>query len=213
MANFESPISKKQVVNQPMREFTVTDESEYPEIPQVEVPNYQFQPRTQQSNPYAQQPNFAPSDQEIRRMKEEKRTGKERLSEGAKKRIEMLIGITRSVREVDVNGTQFVFQSLKSKEIRECFTNMTEFDGTIQGPFEIRRQFLARSIVKIAGIDVEEFIGSNAIEAKLNFIDELDESLLSRLYSEYLILNDEAKQKFSLRTEADAKEVAEDLKK
>jgi len=214
MANFDSPISKKQSIgNSNMREFVVDDQSGYSD---EDVSSYQFNQRVP---PVPQRPEqnyqstVADHEYEIRKAREDKRLGRERISEGAKKRIEMLIGITRSVKEVDVEGTQFTFQTLKSKEMREAFSVLAQVDGSIHAPFEIRRQLLARSISKIAGIEIEEFIGNSSLDAKLMFIDELDEALLNRLYAEYSALAEESKNKFSVKTDNEAKEIVEDLKK
>jgi hypothetical protein len=97
--------------------------------------------------------------------------------------------------------------------MRDALMEASRFDGTIQSPFEIRRQLLARSITEIAGVSTEQFIGSADVEDKCAFVDELDESLLNRLYDEYLSLVKEAKDKYAVKTEEDVKEVIEDLKK
>jgi hypothetical protein len=125
----------------------------------------------------------------------------------------MLLGMTRSTREADVNGTTFTLQTLLSKEMREAISLASEFDGNVQSPFEIRVQFLARSVSEIGGIPIEQFLGSDNIEDKLSFIDELDDIFLNRLYEEYLILTKEAKQKYAISSKSEAEEVSDDLKK
>jgi hypothetical protein len=139
--------------------------------------------------------------------------GKERLGDGAKKRIEMLIGMTRHTHSAEIDGNIYNFQTLKSKEMRDALTAAAEFDGSVQSPFEIRKQLLARSLTQVAGVAIEQFIGDDSLDAKLLFIDELDDTLLNRLYDEYLILAREAKEKYSIKTSEEAKEVIEDLKK
>ena len=153
------------------------------------------------------------AEQEIRATREARKNNKERLNDGAKRRIEILLGMTRSTREVTIGKNTFIFQSLKSKEISQAYMAAAEFDGTIQGPFEIRRQLLARSLTNISNIEFEQFIGSKSMEDKLLFIDEMDHALLSRLHNEYLELEKESRDKFAIKTEEDTKEVLEDLKK
>jgi hypothetical protein len=97
--------------------------------------------------------------------------------------------------------------------MREAIMLASEFDGTVQSPFEIRKQFLSRSIIQVGDIDIAQFIGSNDFEAKLAFIEELDEFLSNRLYDEYVSLTKEAKEKYYIKTEADVQEVVNDLKK
>jgi hypothetical protein len=87
------------------------------------------------------------------------------------------------------------------------------FDGTVQSPFEIRRQLLSRSLIQIGGVDIDQFLGASDLESKLSLIDELDDSLLNRLYEEYLNLSRECKKKYAITTTVEAKELVEDLKK
>jgi hypothetical protein len=219
MANFESPIGKKTFTSSPMRNFDVPDANDH-------NPNYQnngaidynsireFQSRANQQFPEVQeQRNLSEVEREIREAREAKKFNKEKISDGAKRRIEMLLGMTQSSREVQIEGNTFTLRSLKSKEVRDAIFQSSQFDGTTHGPFEIRKQFVARSLTHIAGLEIEQFLGSNSLESKLLFIDELDDSLSSRLYNEYLLLSNSVKEKFAIKTEEDAKEVMEDLKK
>ena len=145
--------------------------------------------------------------------KEARRRGQDRLSDAARRRIEMLIGMTRGTRSFMLEGHQYALQTLKSGELREAILEAAKFDGTVESPFEIRKQLLARSLVQIAGVEVEQFLGSNSLEARLIFMDELDHYLLGRLYDEYLAMVQEARDKYAIKNETDAKEVVEDLKK
>lgn len=149
----------------------------------------------------------------IKEARVAKLTGKSRLSEGAKRRVEMLCGMTRSTRTIDLDGTVFSLRTLKNKEMREALILASQFDGTVESPFEIRKQLLARSLYEVAGTDITLFLGDPSIESVCEFLDEADETLLTRLYSEYLHLVEDASKKFSIKNEEDAKEVIEDLKK
>lgn len=152
-------------------------------------------------------------EQDFKEARQARKRGSERLSEGARKRLEILIGMTRSTRAVEIEGTQFVLQTLKSKEMRQAILDASAFDRTVQSPFEIRRQLLAYSLVQIGGVDFDQFVGSSDLSAKLDFVEEMDHALLERLYAEYIDLSTEAKKKYAIKTEEDAKGVAEDLKK
>lgn len=200
MAHFDSPIGSKSIKSPQLREFEISDETGYEPLPQVPQIPQNFSQISQ-------------VEQEIRDAREYRRTGKERLNEGAKKRIEMLLGMTRSVKDININNTNFSLRSLKSKEISEAYMTASKFDGTVQSPFEIRRQLLARSLTKIADVSFEQFIGSNDLNDKLLFMDEMDHELLNRLYDEYLQLVEEVKEKYAIKNEADAAEVVADLKK
>ena len=203
MAEFNSAIGSKKFGGAQMRQFEIPDESGYSN----ESIN-QIQQQIEQDD--------IDIEREIRLAKEAKHAklaGKERLNDGAKKRIEVLIGMTRSIKSVNIDGTDFAFQTLKSKELRDAMMYASQFDGTIQLSFEIRRQFLARSLSHIAGVEIDQFLGSTNLEDKLAFIDQLDEALLVRLYSEYMDLSQEATKKFSVKTSEEGQQVIEDLKK
>lgn len=201
---FDSPISNKQFTASPLKEFSVPDESDYDQDSM-----HEFQEKINRES----QRDPAEIEREIKAAKEARRTGKERLGEGAKRRIEILLGMTRTTHKVDVDGIEFVFQSLKAKEMRESLIVVADYDNTIQAPYEVRKQFLARSIVSVGGVDFGQFIGSNTLESKLEFVEELDDALLNRLYDEYLKMAQEARNKFSIKTDDEAKEVIEDIKK
>lgn len=226
MPNFESPLGNKKFPGQPMREFDVPDESEpqyaedyastppiarrpRPNIPQIDMNEIES---FQQKDQMTEQEHYE-IERQIREAKQARLTGKERLNEGAKRRIEMLVGMTRSSRDVTIGENTFVLQTLRSKEMREAIMAASEYDGTVQSPFEIRRQLLARSLVQVAGIDIAQFVGSNALEARLSLVDDLDEALLNRLYEEYLELVRESRAKYAIKTPEEVQEVVEDLKK
>jgi hypothetical protein len=229
MASFDSPIGKKKFGGPQMRELDVPDESEYSGGPPLEngepvvrrrpVPQVNpdqirdFQARMQREEMPVYERDPAEVEREIRQAREDKKAGRERLSDGAKRRIEMLVGMTRGTRSVDIEGNIFVLRTLRSKEMMEALMFASQFDGTVRSPFEIRRQLLARSITQIAGVSTEQFIGSVEVDAKCAFIDELDESLLNRLYDEYLTLVRESKEKYAVKNEDEVKEVLGDLKK
>lgn len=216
MPETNSPLGRRKIPGQQMREFTVPDESEFIENSVNPVFNAQ---RAKGAQPSAftieasPDQDLAEAEREIQRARDDRKAGRNRLSDGAKKRLDMLLGMTRSVRHCQIADTEFVLQTLKSKEMREAIIFASEFDGTVQSPFEIRKQFLARSLVQIGGIDIEQFIGAVDLDSKLLFIEELDDLLLNRLYDEYVALTKEAREKYSVKNEAEVQEVVHDLKK
>lgn len=217
MGSFDSPLGSKKFAGQPMREFDVPDESENSVQARRPRPNFQNQELDMNSVSNFQHKveglDDAEIERQIREARDAKRSGKERLNEGAKRRIEMLVGMTRTSREVNLENNIFILQSMKSKDMREAIMLASQFDGTVQSPFEIRRQLLARSLVQVAGVDFAQFVGSNTLEAKLEFIDEQDEHLLNRLYDEYLELTRDSKNKYAIKNVEDVKDLIDDLKK
>lgn len=156
---------------------------------------------------------LAELEKRIQSAKQERATGKERLSQAAKLRIEALCGMSHSTQEVKLDNNVFMLKALKGKDQREAIVVASEFDGTAHAAFEIRRQLLARSIVAINGTDLDLYLGTNSLETRLEFVEELPEPMLIKLYSEYLNMVQETQNRYFLKTEEEAKEVAEDLKK
>lgn len=230
MPQFESPLGNKKITVQPMKEVEIPDESGYDESEQsapIGGGNFQpsvthrhsvdeasireFQARMQaKMNPES---DLSQAEREIQQARHARRHGKERLNDGAKRRIEMLIGLTRGTHSVEIDGQNYSFHSLKGSEMREAYFATAEFDGTVQFSFELRRQLLARSLTEVVGVEIEQFVGSADLGAKLNLIDEMDDALLNRLYDEYLIMVKNTKEKYAVKTEAQVQEVVEDLKK
>lgn len=231
MPSFDSPIGGKKFVGQQMREFDVPDETELQQMEQesnnpvvrrraaeraaASLEEQQAAYARQQAAYYESQQDDEAfrAEREFREAREAKRTGKTRLSDGARKRIEMLLGMTRTTREVDINGNLFVLQSLRSEEMRDAWVAAAEYDGTVHSPFEIRKQLLARSLVTIAGVDAAQFLGSNDLGVKMEAIELFDHALLSRLHEEYSLLVEESRKKYAVKTEEDVKEIVEELKK
>jgi len=233
MPGFESPISNRKFSAQPMRDVEVPDESGYapPPQPAYQHGQHQFQQSASRryNNPMNEQEladfqarmesqfnpdsNLSEIEREVKQARQDKQLAQSHLNEGARRRIEMLIGMTRMTRNVEIEGNSYVLQTLKGKEMRDAILSASEFNGTVQFPFEIRRQMLARSLRQIANISVEQFLGTYDLQARFDFIDELDDTLLNRLMDEYSALTNEAKTKYALTTTEQVKEVAEELKK
>lgn len=225
MPKFDSPIGSKQFPNQQTREFSVPDESGYqpPPSPQQirrdhqappvidEATFREFQSRMQPPPP--QMREISAVEQDILAAKRAKREGKERLSEGARRRIEMLLGMTRMTRDVDIAGQMYRVQALTDQELRDAIVASAEYDGSVQFIFENRKQLLARSITVVAGVEIDQFLNSNELEARVALIENMDHALLVRLFNEYNSLAKEAQDKYLPKTPEQVKEVAEDLKK
>jgi hypothetical protein len=232
MPNFESPLSSRKFASQPMRDIEVPDETGYTQqapnrgaqqgqispsvtrrygTPMSEQDMLEFQDRVNSiADPES---HLSDMERDFKRSREDKLRSQTHLNEGARRRIEMLIGMTRLTREFTIEQNTYVLQTLKGKEMREAILAAAEFDGTVQSPFEIRRQMLARSLCKVANVPIEQFVGSPSLQARFDFVDELDDSLLNRLMEEYSLLTREAKAKFAITTAEQVSEVADDLKK
>ena len=220
---FESPLGAKPISGPQMREYTVPDESGY-SPPQQQRPrdtgvpifdDAAFQEFNTQIHAQTAARPTQPSEveQQFAEAKRLKREGKERLSDGAKRRIEMLIGMTRLTRDVEIDGHVYRLKALSSKELGDALFAAADFSGTVLYVFEARKHVLARSLMIIAGVDIEQFLSSNDLADRLALIDELDHTLLIRLYNEYNIMAKESQDRYVLKTEEEVKEVLADLKK
>lgn len=227
MVEFESSLGKKKVQGgRQLREFEVSDESENEQQFNVDAAMRQpgmkqlnmneiaaFQQRLNSSFADEEPTNQTEVEESFKQAREMKRSGKERLTEGAKRRLESLLGMTRLNRAATIGETEFVLQTLTGKETRLAIRDAAVYDGTVESPFAIRCQLLARSLIGIGGVDFNHFVGSDQIDIKLLFIEELDDIILNRLYDEYIIMTKEAKKKFGINNAQEAQEVVSDIKK
>lgn len=156
------------------------------------------------------------AEENYRREKELKlNPDKQRMSDFSKKRIEILLNLTVLKKEVRVNNTTFVLRTLKANELRQALSAAFKFaeSASFEYLFELRRQILSRCIVSIENLDFESFIDSQKLDDKLYFIDNMDDNLAKLLHSAYDELAKESNDKYGIKTEDQAKEVSEDLKK
>jgi hypothetical protein len=157
--------------------------------------------------------DLAEFERKVADAKKERATGRQKLSRAAKDRIEALCGMSRGLKEVDIDGQKYLLKTLKGIEQREALVAIMQFDGNIELPYESRKQVLARALIQVAGADIELFLGDSSMEAKLEFIDLLEDPVLTKLYSVYLELVTETQSKYAVKNEKDAQEVADSLKK
>jgi len=227
MPTIKSDLTNKSFDGNQMMQFDVSDESQ--EMPSDEIDalnrrmaerglppldentiNQMYKHQNKQVN---NQNDLSTTERAVKEARIAKATGKTRLNDGAKRRVEALCGIMRSTKSVDIEGNIFSLRTLKTKEMREALLEASKFDGTVESPFEIRKQLLARSLYEIAGADATLFLGDSSLYAMFEFLDEQDESLLVRLFSEYSQLANSADKRYSIKNDVDAKEVIDDLKK
>lgn len=133
------------------------------------------------------------------------------INPASKSRIEHLIGLFVSRKDVKIAGETFRIRTLKSRESAEAINETCKKDHQFQFAFhaELKVQTLARSIESISGIDFSTIVGSSDIEDKIRFIEELDDVVTSMLHKEYTALL----KKFEIKTDEDLSEVISDIKK
>ena len=157
---------------------------------------------------------ISPSERDhLQRVRKEEMARGPKITDGAKKRIEILANIGRLTKDVEMDGVTFSLRTLKNKETRETTLSIFEARNDADASFELRKQTLARALFKIDGRDIDEVLGGYEIERVLQFIDDLEEIVVNRLYNEFNSLRQEVLTKYGLNSEKDVKEVLDNVKK
>jgi hypothetical protein len=153
-----------------------------------------------------------------------------RVSEPARQRTEILIGIGRATKNIEVvsgnESVTFSIRTLKGREIKQLMRYVGSLSSTgsnittSEASIVARDIILAWSIYAIDGVNFDLFLNisnqaneDEILSDKLEFIENLDESLIGHIYSEYGILTKNNASRFSIKDEADAKEVSESIHK
>ena len=158
------------------------------------------------------------SDEEMKnyeRVKEAAYKQRDMLSETQKKRFEYLAGIGRVEAYLEMGGSKFEMRSLTDGELEDVINVMMTMADKHEASFtlEIRRQTLARSLFRIDGISINEIIGSNKIEDRINLIKQLDDVLVSALYKKYESDILAKTKEYAIKNDADVKEIVDTVKK
>ena len=221
MSGYDSPNFKKQAANpsvarRELKEFNVG----FPEGVQQNIDqNQQLIDAQRFSQPgydvsHTQQPAPRELQTAVREAKKEQIATANKISANAKQRIELLTDIGRLTKDVKIGDFIFSIRTLKSKEMREAAIAVFSQNITqLEAGYEARKQQLARSIYAVDGQAIELVLGTNDFEAKLFFVEELEEIVADRLWEELNSLKEDSKNKYGINSEKDAKEVSEDLKK
>lgn len=214
MVDIKSPIINT-TRQQKLRTFEVTDESnlqdQYDYSPEA---RYREAIKNQQLNQQKEIEDIKSVERQIDEARTLKANKVNPLTSNAKDRIKYLSGLGREYTEVVLDDVVFKLSTLKSKELREVILECSKINtNAIDIRMELRRQQLARSIVEIDNVPIHLIVGGEDLQLKLTLIDELEESVVEKLDNEYNKLADKAKNKYSLKSESDVKEVSEDLKK
>lgn len=194
MTKIDSPLGTKNF-NQTGRRFVVENSEFSNEDFNDEVDEMEFQKEVA-------------AHRELRKNPE-----KQRMSSSSKDRLNFLLGLTKLESEITIEGVTFRFKTLSSKDNREAVAESNKFLNTLEFPFEVRRQFLARALFGINSMSFADFIQSNSLVDKVSFIDSLDEGLCTLLYGAYTKLVKEANDKYGINKQEEVTEVLEDLKK
>lgn len=204
----QNPIQKKNYSfgsGAPLREFNVSDPSINQNAAMPDFPN---------AHPSSGQISMSPEESAAyMKYRQEKLNNKNQISAASKSRSEILANIGRLSKDVVLDGVKFSIRTLKNKETQDATMAGLQFTTNIEIMYEARKQFLARSIYKIDDVDFDIVLGSHDLEKKMEEIDTWEEVLVAKLYDEFDSLREEVKTKYFPKTDAELKEVAEEIKK
>lgn len=192
MVEISSPLGNKTIDAPEMRRFSVPDETEAPKQLSVD---------------------------EMMALRRQKMAEASSVSDGARQRVEMLVGIGRAVKTVSVGDAKYSMRSLKSKEMKYLAQKTSEAakSNVISSIYDGRTLALSMAIYAIDGIDIDIVLDCygepDRLASRMAFFDEMDDALLSYLYSQWEALVKENNEKYSIKSEADAKEVLASVKK
>lgn len=140
---------------------------------------------------------------------------KEGIDQEVKGAVEVLLGLGRSYRDVDVEGVTFTFRTLSPKEILDVMTDSLVMNPTINESlknltvgFLNRNLTLAFSLYRIDQQDWRYVLKTRDPYKKLEVLENMDEMVLDHLYNEYRDMIKMHKTKFS-----SVEEVADEIKK
>jgi hypothetical protein len=188
MSEINSPLGRKQFATSQRKTFTVSDES----FDDFEIPEKLSKEESVK----------------VREQVQALKQNTKRVNPESKSRIELLIGLGRKVKEVEIDEYTFSLRTLKAREIKEVVKELTRLSNSPDFVFETRIQVLSRSLYQINGHDVGQILGGSEVEDVSNFLNECDDNLVVRLYEAYTELTKDVNLK-----EEEVKQVADDIKK
>lgn len=134
-----------------------------------------------------QPPNRIDEIKELERMVEEEKLAKkeEKAPQMAIQIFEVLTGIGRLTTEIEIENIKFSLRSLKNKELREILEKGLEAKTRFEEALMVRNYTLAYSIYKINNQPAELFMRTEDIDEKVKLIDDMQSSVVSKLWEEY----------------------------
>lgn len=208
------------------RNFVVEDES----------PRNFVTDRGQRQRPLAQ--DQIPQDRQInpsvaaglrhQAMEQQEQVEQRSLNE-ARRRIEILTGLGRNTKEVEVAGIVFTLRSLKTFEqnsLDQVVASQKQVklpDGNISftplGMYEIKIEALGHSLYMVDGQSVDVVLGTINDEyeiqvgARKDLLNEMDGTLIDYLFVQYQTLAKETQDGYAPKTSEEVKEVVDAVRK
>ena len=198
---------KKFVVDDPMAPQEI--EQQKPSFDRRRNYNVSTEPTIAQANEIievADTDNIFEEVEEIRRKRNS-------LDPDKKNKLEIILGLKRKYGKINIDGHIITLRNLSAKESKQLVK--TAFDlqkeqKHVDQIYDIRNFTLAFSIYSIDDVKISDILGENDnLEIRLSMIEEMPEAAIIELHEFY-------EKNIAMRqpnTEAEAKEVIEDIKK
>jgi hypothetical protein len=210
MAEINSPLGKTKVNTPHRRVYTVEDNS-------VDSANPSYED-TAEAFLREQDAKRVPLEQI--QTRQEMLKEQNRIKPEARKKLEVLLGIARNTKDVEIDGVVFTLQTLKDYEIEELTKLPKLFEEgvlkesvAVEFLFYLRRVTLAYSLVSMDGESIDNVLEVNDFDSKIEAIKLLDNNLTAYLFNIYEQLRDETSAKYSIKNKKEVEEVVESLKK
>lgn len=225
MADINSPLGRRQIAMQNPQArrqvYTVPDESGFSasstdfEEPMNARQQMQDEMQDEPSPAVKRVRQMVGGGQEVSRenlqqMRQQSKSSKMELNPKAKNRLEVLLGLKRKTKDVEVEGVQFSLRTLKHSEYQEVFKSLSRLPETtdILVSLEMQVQILARSITHIDGADIMMVLGVESIDEVVEYIKEFESDVVEELHKQFNML----KKETEVNKEEEG-EVVENLKK
>jgi len=191
MAEINSPLGRASFQSQSRKVYTVEDESSAP-VPQ-NITIEQFR--------------------DFQNKKNEAKQASKKITSEAKLRVELLTGIGRLKSDIIIDNHKFSLQSLKSGEIKEIMKVVSNAGSGTDALYEMKVQVLGRALYAIDDQNLSDILGTNNLEDYFDFLNEMQDSVTTKLYNFYTDLIKNNENKLSVNSVEQAQEVIEEIKK
>lgn len=209
MSEIQSPLGKKVFNSTAKKTLVVSDEGvdlgEYPEIPK------ELSSVISKGKPSSKLPEGAVelTPEQFNAYQEQKKkilSAQTKLSNSAKERINVLLGLGRKKKDVKVGDIVFSLRTLSDSENEKAITGSIGDDKNYI--WELRTRTLAYAIEKIDNVPLNIVLGTSNIDEIVDILKDFSEVVKTHLYEEYASLIKEVKSDlFSIE------ELQEEIKK
>ncbi len=222
MVEIESPLGKTSVNVPHRRVYTVKDENSTDDASVMDASSYEGQTAEEFLREQDSRRGNLGKPLEGIKSRQEMLKEKSRIKPETKKKLEILLGIGRETRDVNIDGVIFSLQTLKDHEIEELTKLPRLFDEgsdkikestAVEFLFHLRRVTLGYSLFSIDGSPTDQVLEVNDFDSKVDALKDLDNNLISRLFNVYEELRDETAEKYSIKSKKEVAEVVDNIKK